>query len=170
MDRNARQERRDAAHLWYGLALAAVVAGGVAFAIWRNARENEIVRVALYAGRTAEPDRGPVVWIAVATALTAACVAWAWKVTIRRADSALADLPDKAALDQIFSGAALVPVREGHAGMGHATLVVGGRERGYALSSQGADGSLVFERLTVSERTSDARVGAEQPENEPAQP
>lgn len=171
MDRTARQEKKDAAHMWFGLAMAAVITAGVAFALWRNGQEADRVRAAAYAGRTIEPARGPVVLVAVLTVAVAATIAVVWWRTVRDANAALASTPDEAELDHVFAGAdQLVSVQAGHAGMSHSVLVVGARQRGYELSSQGADGSMVFERSgsLLGERTGQGGLPAEQPQDEPA--
>src|SRR5690625_6820421 len=84
MDRDNQQRRKDAAHLWYGLATAAVIAGGIAFAIWRNGEEDRHARIAAYAGRAVEPSRAPLIWELLATVLVAALIAVACKETVRR--------------------------------------------------------------------------------------
>src|SRR5690625_1040902 len=137
MDRDNQQRRKDAAHLWYGLATAAVIAGGIAFAIWRNGEEDRHARIAAYAGRAVEPSRAPLIWALLATVLVAALIAVAWYDTVRRLNAALASTPDDTALDHLFAGDAIVPVEKGYGGMSHATLVAGARHRGYTLTSLG---------------------------------
>jgi len=168
MDRTDQQEKKDAAHMWFGLALAAVIAAGIAFAVWRNGQEADRVRAAAYAGRTVDPDRGPLVLISVLTVVVAAAIAFTWWRTVRTANAALANTPDDTELDRLFSGAQLVSVQSGHAGMGHSVLVIGARQRGYALSSQGSDGSMVFERSLGREGSGEAAVSVEQPEDQTA--
>lgn len=169
MSRQDQQEKKDAAHMWFGLAIAGILAAGIAFAAWRNGVEGDRARVAGYAGRDFEPDRGPVVGILIATVAIAALIGLWWWSTVRRASAILASTPDAAALDHLFSGDQMVPVRAGHAGMGHSVIVVGARERGYVLTSQGTDGSMVFERepnSVGSERTGKARVAGQQSEDQ----
>lgn len=161
MDRDKQQQRKDAAHLWFGLATAAVISGGVAFAVWRNGVEDDRVRIAAYAGRTVEPNRAPLIWTLVATVLIAALVALAWRYTVRRSNAALASTPDDAALDHLFAGDVVVPIQKGQGGMSHATLVAGARHRGYTLTSLGDDGSMVFER-SLAQGSGETRVSVQQ--------
>lgn len=167
MNRENQQQRKDAAHLWFGLATAAVVAGGVAFAVWRNGVEDDRARIAAYAGRAVEPNRAPLIWTLVATVLVAALVALAWRYTVRRSNAALASTPDDAALDHLFAGDVVVPIQKGHGGMSHATLVAGARHRGYTLTSLGDDGSMVFE-LSRPQGPGQETVPAQQPQDQTA--
>lgn len=52
-----------------------------------------------------------------------------------------------ARLDGLFGGASPVTVALGDVALPQAELVVAAQQRGYRLAFQGADGSLVFERV-----------------------
>lgn len=120
--------------------LAAGVAAGVL-----SGRAESAANVQRYLGRAAEPDR--LFWIPLVL-ITAALIAAGVLVFKRRMTQVAVErsaVVDATALDAaLVDDVATFQLERG--GMSHATVVKAAHERGYRLTSQGADGSLVFER------------------------
>ncbi|MBN8883397.1 MAG: hypothetical protein J0H73_13915 [Salana multivorans] len=127
----------------------AVLVGAVSGALALNSAATHRARVAHYLGGDTSVDRTFLLWLVPLAAALIAVGVLVWRGHVRRLDDAAALAVDEDALDALFSGPVVTyQVRRGS--MSHATVVSSGIERGYRLTSQGADGSLVFERVEES--------------------
>lgn len=146
-------KRKDGTHLLFvGLIATTLTISFIIFVNMNNHAAHE-ARVSEYSSALSgrglidvAPDRGFIIPLVLITlAVIGGLAAW-WAYEIRAIDSFNAKTPDSDLLDETFRpGQDIVTYQVTRGSMSHATVVMGARERGYVLTSQGQDGSLVFE-------------------------
>lgn len=146
-------KRKDGTHLLFMGLIAATLVISIAVFVNVNNRAHHEARTKGYSnalpGRGSmevSPDKGfmfPLILITLVVVV--GLVAW-WVYELRRIDAHNAKTSDVPLLNSLFRpGQNLVSYQIKPGTMSHAVIVAGAKERGYILTSQGHDGSLVFE-------------------------